>query len=241
MKLTEFIQWVGGNPDQVVKDSGGVIRNDCSGFMAFYALRDRDRLTGETERVAGSVRIPRHSKNADEFFEPGFFADIIGIEKIYKLENAEFSFFLWKAAEKQNTELIALAFEEISPDKITELIWRHGCVVDPFVGYWKYAKAFEVIGLIRGKGLSDTHKTIMELLRNSELYTDCAFCNRWVGVAIKEWSCGNKWSAESIIFNIRRYIFEAAQRKCFKNRELIPAAKETLYTLGINYEPRFCV
>lgn len=165
MKLTEFIEWVGENSERVVEDSGGLLRTDYPGVLAFDALRYRGRLTGETERVAWSVRIPRHSDNAAEFFEPGFFADIIGIEKIYVHENREFARFLWRAAEKQNTRMIALAFQEITSEKITE----------------------------------------------------------------------------SILFNIRVQIFEAAQRACFKNRELIPAAQKMLYTLGIAYEPQFGV
>lgn len=241
MKLTEFIEWVGENSERVVEDSGGLLRTDYPGVLAFDALRYRGRLTGETERVAWSVRIPRHSDNAAEFFEPGFFADIIGIEKIYVHENREFARFLWRAAEKQNTRMIALAFQEITSEKITESINKCGCIVDPFVAYWKYAKAFKVIEYIRGKGLHYMPAVIDALLCNPALYVDCTFCKRWVNVALDEWNRKNELSAESILFNIRRYIFEAAQRACFKNRELIPAAQKMLYTLGIAYEPQFGV
>lgn len=241
MKLTEFIKWVSENPDQVVKDSGGAIRTDYPGIMAFNALRNRDRLTGETERVTWSVRIPRHSDNAAEFFEQGFFADIIGIEKIYALENREFARFLWRAAEKQNTRLIALAFTEISPDKISELINKHGFTVDPFVGYWKYAEAFKIIEYIRGPGLPDTQRAITLLLRHADLWSDCTFCSRWINNACREWALADKLSAESILLNIRQYIFAAVARKCFKDCELIPAAKMTLEKLGIRYEPQFSV
>lgn len=241
MKLTEFIKWVGANSERVVEDSGGLLRTDYPGVMAFDALRNRDRLTGDTERAAWSVLIPRHGGNAAEFFEPGFFADIIGIEKIYAHENREFTRFLWQAAEKQNTRLIALAFTEISPDKISELINKHGFTVDPFVGYWKYAKAFKIIEYIRGPGLPDTQRALTLLSRHADLWSDCTFCSRWIPNACREWAFGNKLSAESILFNMRQYIFAAAARKCFKDRALIPAAKMTLDKLGITYEPQFSV
>lgn len=241
MKLTEFIKWVDENKEQVIADSRGLFRNDLSGRLAYQALDKRDRMTGETERVAFSVAIPRHSPDARAFFAPEFCSDLTSIEVLYARENLEFGFFLGKAIEQQNTRLIALAFTEISPDKITELVIKHWCRVDPFVAYWKYAKAFKVIEYIRGKGLHYMPAVIDALLRNPALYVDCTFCKRWVNVALDEWNRKNELSAESILFNIRRYIFEAAHRACFKNRELIPAAQKMLYTLGIAYEPQFGV
>lgn len=241
MKLTEFIKWVGENPDQVVKDSGGAIRMDCPGVLAYWALIERDRLKGETEQLACSVAIPRHSPDARKFFTLDFDKNLSEIETFYSRENREFGRFLWKAIEKQNTRLIALAFQEISPDKITELILKYDCCVDPFVAYWKYAKAFKVIEYVRGKGLRYMPAVIDALLCNPALYVDCTFCKRWVNVALDEWNRKNTLSAESILLNIRTQIFEAAQRACFKNRELIPAAQEMLYTLGIAYEPQFGV
>lgn len=241
MKLTEFIKWVDENKELVIADSRGLFRNDLSGRLAYQALDKRNRMAGETERVAFSVAIPRHSPDARTFFAPEFCSDLASIEVLYAHENREFSFFLGKAIEQQNTRLIALAFTEISPDEITELILKYGCRVDPFVAYWKYAKAFKVIEYIRGKGLCYMPEVIDALLCNAALYVDCTFCKRWVNVALDEWNRKNKLSAESILFNIRRYIFDAAQRACFKNRELIPAAQETLYTLGMAYEPQFSV
>lgn len=241
MKLTEFIKWVAENKEQVIADSRGLFRNDLSGRLAYHALDKRDRMTGETERVAFSVAIPRHSPDARTFFTLDFDKNLSELETLYSRENRELGRFLWKAIEKQNTRLIALAFQEISPDEITGLILKYDCCVDPFVAYWKYAKAFKVIEYIRGKGLCYMPAVIGALLSNPALYVDCTFCKRWVNVALDEWNRKNKLSAESILFNIRRYIFEAAQRACFKNRELIPAAQETLYTLGIAYEPQFSV
>lgn len=241
MKLTEFIKWVDENKEQVIADSRGLFRNDLSGRLAYQALDKRDRMTGETERVAYSVAIPRHSPDACKFFAPEFCSDLTSIEVLYARENREFSFFLGKAIEQQNTRLIALAFMEISPDKITELDIKQLCRVDPFIAYWKYAKAFKVIEYVRGKGLRYMPAVIEELLCNPALYVDCTFCKRWVNVALDEWNRKNTLSAESILFNIRRYIFEAAQRACFKNRELIPAAQKMLYTLQIAYEPQFGV
>lgn len=241
MKLTEFIKWVDENKELVIADSRGLFRNDLSGRLAYQALDERNRMSGETERVAFSVAIPRHSPDARKFFTLDFDKNLSELETLYSRENREFGLFLWKAIEKQNTRLIALAFQEISPDKITELILKYGCHVDPFVAYWKYAKAFKVIEYIQGEGLRYMPSVIDKLLRNPALYVDCTFCKRWVNVALDEWNRKNKLSAESILFNIRHYIFEAAQRACFKNRELIPAAQETLYTLGIAYEPQFSV
>lgn len=241
MKLTEFIKWVGENKEQVIADSRGLFRNDLSGRLAYQALDKRDRLKGETERLACSVAIPRHSPNARMFFALEFDKDLSALETLYSRENREFGRFLWKAIEKQNTRLIALAFQEISPDKIAELILKYDCRVDPFVAYWKYAKAFKVIEYIRGKGLPYMPAVIDALLCNPALYIDCSFCKRWVNVALDEWNRKNTLSAESILFNIRVQIFEAAQRACFKNRELIPAAQKMLYTLGIAYEPQFGV
>lgn len=241
MKLTEFIQWVTENPDQAVGDSGGLLRTDYPGVMAYLALIERDRLKGETEQLACSVAIPRHSPDARQFFALEFDRELSALETLYSRENREFGRFLWKAIEKQNTHMIALAFQEITPEEITESINKYGCNVDPFVAYWKYAKAFEVIEYIRGKGLHYIPAVIDALLCNPALYVDCTFCKRWVNVALDEWNRKNTLSAESILFNIRRYIFEAAQRACFKNRELIPAAQKMLYTLGIAYEPQFGV
>lgn len=241
MKLTEFIKWVTENPDQVVKDSGGLLRTDYPGVMVYWALIERDRLKGETERLACSVAIPRHSPDARQFFALEFDKELSVLETLYSRENREFGRFLWKAIEKQNTRLIALAFQEIMPEEITESINKYGCNVDPFVAYWKYAKAFKVIEYIRGKGLHYMPAVIDALLCNPALYVDCSFCKRWVNVALDEWNRKNTLSAESIIFNIRVQIFEAAQRACFKNRELIPAAQKMLYTLGIAYEPQFGV
>lgn len=237
MKLTEFIQWVGENPDQVVKDSGGLLRTDYPGVMAYLALIERDRLKGEIEQLACSVAIPRHSPDARQFFALEFDRELSALETICSRENREFGRFLWKAIEKQNTRMIALTFQEITPEEITESINKYGCNVDPFVAYWKYAKAFKVIEYIRGKGLHYMPSVIDNLLHNPALYVDCSFCKRWVNVALDEWNRRNLLSAESIIFNIRVQIFEAAQRACFKNRELIPAAQKMLYTLGIAYEP----
>lgn len=241
MKLTEFIKWVGENPDQVVKDSGGAIRMDYPGVMTYCAMIERNRLKGETERLACSVVIPRHSPDARQFFALEFDKELSALETLYSRENREFGRFLWKAIERQNTCMIALAFQEISSDKITELILKYDCHVDPFIAYWKYAKAFKVIEYIRGEGLRYMPSAIDELLRNPALYVDCTFCKRWVNVALDEWNRKNTLSAESIIFNIRVQIFEATQRACFKNRELIPAAQKMLYTLGITYEPQFSV
>lgn len=241
MKLTEFIKWVEKYSDNVVFDSDDEIRNDYPGVMAYYALDNRGDLCGVTRHAASQIVIPRHSPDARQFFALEFDKELSALETLYSRENREFGRFLWKAIEKQNTRLIALAFQEISPDKITELILKYGCHVDPFVAYWKYAKAFKVIEYIQGEGLRYTPSAIDKLLRNPALYVDCTFCKRWVNVALDEWNRKNELSAESILFNIRRYIFEAAQRACFKNRELIPAAQETLYTLGINYEPKFSV
>nr|DAS50819.1 MAG TPA: hypothetical protein [Caudoviricetes sp.] len=241
MKLTEFIQWVTENPDQVVKDSGGAIRMDYPGVMAYWALIERDRLKGETERLACSVAIPRHSPDARKFFTLEFDKELSALETLYSRENREFGRFLWKAIEKQNTRMIALAFQEITPEEITESINKYGCNVDPFVAYWKYAKAFKVIEYVRGEGLHYMPAVIDALLCNPALYVDCSFCKRWVNVALDEWNRKNELSVESILFNIRVQIFEAAQRACFKNRELIPAAQKMLYTLGIRYEPKFSV
>ena len=241
MKLTEFIEWVGKHSDNVIFDSDGIIRNDHPGIMAYYALANRDNLCGVTRHAVSQITIPRHSPNAYAFFAPEFCSDLTSIKVLYARENREFSFFLGKAIEQQNTRLIALAFTEISPDKITELVIKHLCRVDPFVAYWKYAKAFKVIEYIQGEGLHYMPPVIEALLHNPALYVDCSFCKRWVNVALDEWNRKNLLSAESILFNIRRYIFEAAQRACFKNRELIPAAQKMLFTLGIVYEPKFGV
>lgn len=241
MKLTEFIQWVGENPEQVVKDSAGLLCTDYPGVMAYWALIERDRLKGETGQFACSIAIPRHSPDAHQFFELDFDKNLAELEILYSRENREFGRFLEKATERKNTRLIALAFQEISPDKITELILKYNCRVDPFVAYWKYAKAFKVIEYIRGKGLPYMPAVIDALLCNPALYVDCTFCKRWVNVALDEWNRKNTLSAESILFNIRVQIFAAAQRACFKNRELIPAAQKMLYTLGIAYEPQFGV
>lgn len=241
MKLNEFIKWVDENKELIITDSRGLFRNDLSGRLAYQALDKRDRMAGETERVAFSVAIPRHSPDARTFFAPEFCSGLASIEALYAHENREFSFFLGKAIEKQNTRLIALAFQEISPDKITELILKYDCCVDPFVAYWKYAKAFKVIEYIQGKGLPYMPAVIDALLCNAALYVDCTFCKRWVNAALDEWNRKNTLSAESILLNIRTQIFEAAQRACFKNRELIPAAQKMLYTLGIAYEPQFSV
>lgn len=241
MKLTEFIKWVGENPEQVVKDSAGLLCMDYPGVMVYWALIERDRLKGETERLACSVAIPRHSPDARQFFALEFDRELSALETLYSRENREFGRFLWKAIEKQNTRMIALAFQEITPEEITESINKYGCNVDPFVAYWKYAKAFKVIEYIRGEGLRYMPSAIDKLLRNPALYVDCTFCKRWVNVALDEWNRKNELSAESILFNIRVQIFEAAQRACFKNRELIPAAQKMLYTLGIAYEPQFGV
>lgn len=241
MKLTEFIQWVTENPDQVVGDSGGLLRTDYPGVMAYLALIERDRLKGETERLACSVAIPRHSPDARQFFALEFDKELSALEILYSRENKEFGRFLRKAVEKKNTRMIALVFREITPEKITESINKYGCHADPFVAYWKYAKAFKVIEYIRGKGLRYMPAVIDVLLRNPALYVDCTFCKRWVSVALDEWNRKNELSAESILFNIRVQIFEAAQRACFKNRALIPAAQKMLFTLGISYEPKFGV
>lgn len=241
MKLTEFIKWVGENSERVVEDSGRLLRTDYPGVMVYWALIERDRLKGETGRLACSVAIPRHSPDARKFFTLEFDKELSALETLYSRENREFGRFLWKAIERRNTRMIALAFQEISSDKITELILKYGCCVDPFVAYWKYAKAFKVIEYIRGKGLHYMPAVIDALLGNPSLYVDCSFCKRWVNVALDEWNRKNELSAESILFNIRSYIFEAAQRACFKNRELIPAAQKMLYTLGIAYEPQFGV
>lgn len=241
MKLTEFIKWVDENKELVIADSRGLFRNDLSGRLAYQALDKRDRMAGETERVAFSVAIPRHSPDARKFFTLDFDKNLSELETLYSRENREFGRFLWKAIEKQNTRLIALAFQEISPDEITELILKYDCRVDPFVAYWKYAKSFKVIEYIRGEGLRYMPSVIDELLRNPALYVDCTFCKRWVNVALDEWNRKNILSSESILLNIRTKIFEAAQRACFKNRELIPAAQKMLYTLGIAYEPQFSV
>lgn len=239
MKLTEFIKWVGENKEQAVKDSGGLIENDFSGVMTYWALIERDRLKGETGQHACSITIPRHSPDARNFFALDFDKNLAELEILYSRENREFGRFLEKATERENTRLIALAFKEISPDKITELILKYNCRVDPFVAYWKYAKAFKVIEYIRGKGLPYASAAIDALILNQFLFAECSFCKRWVSVAFEEWGRKNTLSAESIIFNIRVQIFEAAQRACFKNRELIPAAQKMLYTLGISYEPQF--
>lgn len=241
MKLTEFIKWVDENKEQVIADSCGLFRNDLSGRLAYQALDKRDRLKSETERLACSVAIPRHSPDARKFFTLEFDRELSALEILYSRENREFGRFLWKAIEKQNTRLIALAFQEITPEEITELINKYGCNVDSFIAYWKYAKAFKVIEYIQGKGLHYMPAVIDALLCNPALYINCTFCKRWVNVALDEWNRKNKLSAESVLFNIRRYIFEAAQRACFKNRELIPAAQKMLYTLGIAYEPQFSV
>lgn len=241
MKLTEFIKWVGENPEQVVKDSAGLLCMDYPGVMVYWALIERDRLKGETGQRACSVTIPRHSPDARNFFALDFDKNLAELEILYSRENREFGRFLEKATERENTRLIALAFQEISPDKITELILKYGIAVDPFVAYWKYAKAFKVIEYIRGKGLPYASAAIDALILNQFLFTECSFCKRWVGVAFEEWGRKNLLSAESIIFNIRTQIFEAVQRACFKNRELIPAAQKMLYTLGIAYEPKFSV
>lgn len=241
MKLTEFIQWVGENPEQVVKDSAGLLCTDYPGVMVYWALIERDRLKGETGQRACSIPIPRHSPDARNFFALDFDKNLAELEILYSRENREFGRFLEKATERENTRLIALAFQEISPDKITELILKYNCRVDPFVAYWKYAKAFKVIEYIRGKGLPYASAAIEALILNQFLFTECSFCKRWVGVAFEEWGRKNLLSAESIIFNIRTQIFAAAQRACFKNRELIPAAQKMLYTLGISYEPKFSV
>lgn len=241
MKLTEFIKWVDENSERAVEDSGGLLRTDYPGVMVYWALIERDRLKGETERLACSVAIPRHSPDTCQFFALEFDKELSALETLYSRENREFGRFLWKAIEKQNTRLIALAFQEISPDKIAELILKYDCRVDPFVAYWKYAKAFKVIEYIRGKGLPYMPAAIDALLCNPALYIDCSFCKRWVNVVLDEWNRKNTLSAESILFNIRVQIFEAAQRACFKNRELIPAAQKMLYTLGIAYEPQFGV
>lgn len=241
MKLTEFIKWVEKHSDNVVFDSDDKIHNDYPGVMAYYALDNRGDLCGVTRHAASQIVIPRHSPDARQFFALEFDGELSALETIYSRENREFGRFLWKAIEKQNTRMIALAFQEISPDKITELILKYGIRVDPFVAYWKYAKAFKVIEYIRGKGLPYASAAIEALILNQFLFTECSFCKRWVGVAFEEWGRKNLLSAESIIFNIRVQIFEAAQRACFKNRELIPAAQKTLYALGISYEPQFGV
>lgn len=241
MKLTEFIEWVGKHSDNVTFDSDDKIRNDYPGIMAYYALENRSNLCGVTRHAASQIVIPRHSPDARQFFALEFDKDLSALETLYSRENREFGRFLWKAIEKQNTRLIALAFQEILSDKIIELINKYGCNVDPFVAYWKYAKAFKVIEYVRGKGLHYMPAVIDALLCNPALYVDCTFCKRWVNVALDEWNRKNILSAESILFNIRVQIFEAAQRACFKNRELIPAAQKMLYTLGIAYEPQFSV
>lgn len=241
MKLTEFIQWVEKHSDNVVFDSDDKIRNDYPGVMAYYALDNRGDICGVTRHAASQIVIPRHSPDARQFFALEFDRELSALETLYSRENREFGRFLWKAIEKQNTRMIALAFQEITPEEITESINKYGCNVDPFVAYWKYAKAFKVIEYIRGKGLSYMPAVIAALLCNPALYVDCTFCKRWVNVALDEWNRKNTLSAESILFNIRVQIFEAAQRACFKNRELIPAAQKMLYTLGIAYEPQFGV
>lgn len=241
MKLNEFIKWVGEYPDQVVKDSGGTIRENEAGAMAYDALHHRDRLWGTTERVAGSVRIPRHSEHAARFFDYDFFYDVHLIANIYKWDDMGLSVFLQMACEAQNTRLMALAFAEITPEKITELITKKNLSVDAFVAYFKYEKAFKIIEYIQGAGLPDTFGAILQLMRHPELYSDCSFSSRWVHNACAEWVRDERLSAESILFHTRGYIFTAAQRACFKNRALIPAAKTMLYNLGINYEPKFSV
>ena len=241
MKLTEFIQWVEKHSDNVVFDSDDKIRNDYPGVMAYYALDNRGDLCGVTRHAASQIVIPRHSPDARKFFTLEFDKELSALEALYSRENREFGRFLWKAIEKQNTRLIALAFQEITPEEITELILKYDCRVDPFVAYWKYAKAFKVIEYVRGKGLCYMPAVIDALLCNPALYVDCTFCKRWVNVALDEWNRRNQQSAESIIFNIRVQIFEAAQRACFKNQELIPAAQKMLCTLGIAYEPQFGV
>lgn len=241
MKLTEFIKWVGENSERVVEDSGGAIRMDYPSVMTYCAMIERNMLKGETERLACSVAIPCHSPDARKFFTLEFDKELSALETLYSRENREFGRFLWKAIEKQNTRMIALAFQEITPEEITESINKYGCNVDPFVAYWKYAKAFKVIEYIRGKGLHYMLAVIDALLCNPALYVDCSFCKRWVNVALDEWNRKNTLSAESILLNIRVQIFEAAHRACFKNRELIPAAQKMLYTLGIAYEPQFGV
>lgn len=241
MKLTEFIEWVGKHSDNVIFDSDGIIRNDHPGIMAYYALANRDNLCGVTRHAVSQITIPRHSPDARMFFALEFDKELSALETLYSRENKEFGRFLRKAVEKKNTRMIALVFREISPDKITELILKYGIAVDPFVAYWKYAKAFKVIEYIRGKGLPYASAAIDALILNQFLFTECSFCKRWVGVAFEEWGRKNLLSAESIIFNIRTQIFEAVQRACFKNRELIPAAQKMLFTLGISYEPKFGV
>lgn len=241
MKLTEFIKWVEKHSDNVVFDSDNKIRNDYPGVMAYYALDNQGDLCGVTRHAASQIVIPRHSPDARQFFALEFDRELSALETLYSRKNREFGRFLWKAIEKQNTRMIALAFQEITPEEITESINKYGCNVAPFVAYCKYAKAFKVIEYIRGKGLRYMPAVIDALLCNPALYVDCTFCKRWVNVALDEWNRKNEWSAGSILFNIRRYIFEAAQRACFKNRELIPAAQKMLYTLGISYEPQFGV
>ena len=241
MKLNEFIKWVEEYPDQVIKDSGGTIVRNHAGIMAYDALSRRGRLWGETERVADKVRIPRHSPNSASFFDKEFRNDILSIANLYKLSSHGLGVFLKMAGDVENTQMIALAFTEINPDKITELIIDTHASIDAYVGYFKYEKAFKIIEYIRGEGLPDTFGAILKLMRHPELYSDCSFSSRWVHNACEEWSRDNRLSAESIFFHIRGYIFTAAQRACFKNRALIPAAKSMLYDLGINYEPTFSV
>lgn len=241
MKLTEFIKWVEEYPDQVVKDSGGTIAHNHAGIMAYDALRRRGRLWGETERVAASVCIPKHSENAAEFFDPEFFYDAFKIANLYKWGNLGLSAFLQMACEAQNTRLMALAFTEINPDDVVRLINETHATVDAYVAYFKYAKAFKVIEYIRGPGLPDAQRALTLLSRHNDLWSDCTFSSRWIHNACREWVRGNKLSAESILINIRQYIFAAVARKCFEDRELIPAAKMTLDKLGINYEPAFSV
>ena len=241
MKLNEFIKWVEEYPDQVVKDSGGTITKNEAGIMAYDALRRRGRLWGETERVAGSVCIPKHSEHAARFFDYDFFYDMYLIANVYKYADQNLSLFLKMAYEAQNTQLMALAFTEITPEKITELITKKNLSVDAFVAYFKYEKAFKMIEYIQGEGLPDTFGAIIQLMRHPELYSDCSFSSRWVHNACAEWSRDNRLSAESILFHVRPYIFTAAKRACFKNRALITAAKAMLYNLGIRYEPQFSV
>lgn len=241
MKLNEFIKWVEEYPDQVVKDSGGTIAKNEAGIMAYDALCRRGRLWGETERVAGSVRIPKHSEHAAEFFDPEFFYDALRIANLYKWDNLGLSVFLQMACEAQNTRLMALAFTEITPEKIVELTNKAHATVDAYVAYFKYEKAFKVIEYIRGPGLPDAQRALTLLSRHNDLWSDCTFCSRWINNACREWARGDKLSAESILINIRQYIFSAVARKCFKDCELIPAAKMTLDKLGINYEPTFSV
>lgn len=241
MKLTEFIKWVGKHSDNVVFDSDDEIRKDHPGIMAYYALDNRGNLCGVTRYAASQITIPRHSPYARQFFVLEFDKELSALETLYSRENREFGRFLRKAVEKKNTRMIALVFQEITPEKIIESINKYGCRADPFVAYWKYAKAFKVIEYIQGEGLHYMSLVIEALLRDPALYVDCSFCKRWVNVALDEWNRGNLLSAESILFNIRVQIFEAAQRACFKNRELIPAAQKMFYTLGISYEPQFCV